>query len=412
MDGAIAARRKSWWQLLSSAPHRMMFFAGAVQSVAVMAWWLAELLARYGGLYPAPAWSVAPMFVHAYLMIYGFLPFFIFGFLMTVTPNWLSSMQVPRACFVPAALLMAAGVVLIYAGLGAGRPLLAAGVATQLAGWLWGGQGLLRLMAGNQTANTRYAAILLTLLAMGALGSAAFLVWLAGGHYWFRAFALEAGVWFFLLPTFLVVSNRMVPFFSSRILDDYEVYRPAWSVPALLAACVAHGVLELAGARAWLWLVDAPFAVVVAYLAWKWGFPRSFRVHLLAVLHISLAVLTAALLLYVVQAVSEFAGAAPPLGLAPQHLLAIGYFGAMMMGMVSRVSLGHSGRPLVADRLTWWCYLGVLLTAALRVAAELAPVGGTRSALMMAAAALWLSVFALWTWRYLPMYVTPRVDAR
>jgi uncharacterized protein involved in response to NO len=84
----------------------------------------------------------------------------------------------------------------------------------------------------------------------------------------------------------------------------------------------------------------------------------------------------------------------------------------MMMGMVSRVSLGHSGRPLVADRLTWWCYLGVLLTAALRVAAELAPVGGTRSALMMAAAALWLCAFGLWTWRYLPMYVTPRVDVR
>jgi uncharacterized protein involved in response to NO len=78
--------------------------------------------------------------------------------------------------------------------------------------------------------------------------------------------------------------------------------------------------------------------------------------------------------------------------------------------MVSRVSLGHSGRRLEADTLTWYCYLGVLAAAVLRVAAEVFPGTMAGSFFMIAAACAWLVSFGVWFARYAPMYWRPRVD--
>ncbi|MGZ8157116.1 MAG: NnrS family protein, partial [Burkholderiales bacterium] len=81
---------------------------------------------------------------------------------------------------------------------------------------------------------------------------------------------------------------------------------------------------------------------------------------------------------------------------------------SMLIAMVSRVSLGHSGRRLEADTLTWVCYFGVIAAALVRAAAEFAPAQAMGS-FMIAAAVLWLTAFGAWAWRYVPMYLAPRV---
>ena len=55
----------------------------------------------------------------------------------------------------------------------------------------------------------------------------------------------------------------MVPFFSSRVLPGYVVWRPAWVLWLVVAGAFAHGTLEIAGQWRWLWVVDAPLAGVV-----------------------------------------------------------------------------------------------------------------------------------------------------
>ena len=71
----------SVWRTFSAAPHRMMFLAGAVQGLAVIAWWLTELIGRYTSAWVPPPWAIPAIWAHGFLMIYGFFPFFIFGFL-------------------------------------------------------------------------------------------------------------------------------------------------------------------------------------------------------------------------------------------------------------------------------------------------------------------------------------------
>ena len=75
-----------------------------------------------------------------------------------------------------------------------------------------------------------------------------------------------------------------------------------------MGGVLVHGALEFAGAYTWLWIVDFPLALTVAFLARKWGLGRSGGVRLLAVLHISLAVLAAAFLLYGLQSAVLAAG--------------------------------------------------------------------------------------------------------
>ena len=70
------------WQIFTSAPHRVFFFWGGVQSLLTLTWWMADLAGRYGGFYAPISWTISPIDAHAFLMIYGFFPFFIFGFLM------------------------------------------------------------------------------------------------------------------------------------------------------------------------------------------------------------------------------------------------------------------------------------------------------------------------------------------
>lgn len=389
-----------------------MFFFGALQAFAAMAWWLLDLTARYAAWHAPYAWTVPPMWAHAWLLLYGFFPFFMFGFLMTAGPSWLGAPAPTRSAFVPAALTMAAGLVVFYAGLATARGVAAAGALLHLAGWLWGVSALMRMAARHWSAQARYALLIFGFVAIGVFGDAVFALALATGDYAYAAYALHGAVWFFLLPVFLGVTTRMVPFFSGRVLGPQVDYKPAWARPVLVAGALAHGALELGGAEHLLWLIDIPMSLAIAWLVWKWGLAKSLGVRLLAVLHLALAMLAVAFLLSGALSVAVAAGALPRIGLAPLHLLVIGYFAATVIAMVSRVSLGHSGRALEADALTWSCYLVLMLAAVLRAAAELLPGTAAGGALMLAAGFAWLAAYGIWAVRYVPMYLTPRVDAR
>jgi uncharacterized protein involved in response to NO len=398
-------------RLLANVPHRFFFLLAAVQAVAVMLWWLIDLGGRYAGLYPGVAWSVPAPWAHAFLLNFTVFPFFIFGFVMTAMPNWTGE-AMPHRAHLYAGLPMAIGVVLVYAGLASDARVVLAGVASLVLGWLIGVGMLASVVAANR-GRDRFAVGLTAILLAGALAAAAFGAWLATDAPAYATVSRHAGVWLFLVPLFLTVEHRLVPFFSSRIIEGYVVFRPQWSIPLLLAACAVHFALELAGAREWVWVADAPMAAWVATLAVKWGLKGSFRARLLVMLHLALVALAVALALYTLASLAAAAGHTGAFGLAPLHALTIGYFAATTVAMVSRVSLGHAGRALEADALTWWAFLGVLATAGVRALADLWFVPpALRLWLSLAAALLWLAVFVPWAARYVPIYLRPRADGR
>jgi uncharacterized protein involved in response to NO len=394
---------------LLDAPHRVFFFAAAVQIVIASAWWAATLLARAAGDQLALPAEVAPASAHALLMIYGFFPLFIFGFLFTASPRWLDIPAPERSVYAAPALVAAAAAWLLLPSFFLGAGAAAAVVAVMVVSWTWLLTRFVAFIVESRAQDRMHAILVAAALGVGAAGLATAGLWLAtGSHEW--AEAMEAvGLWGFLVPLFTTVSHRMIPFFTSNAVPYVTPWRPAWTLAVLLGASVAHGILAIGDAARWTWIVDLPAGALAAYLALRWGIAHSLRNRMLAMLHIAFAWMAVMWLLHGLQSLLAFAGTSA-LGFAPTHALAIGFLSSLTLAMVSRVSCGHSGRSLAADRLTWAVFLSLQAAAATRVAADLFT--AAYLPLLAAAALIWLGCFAAWTWRYLPYYWRPRADGK
>jgi uncharacterized protein involved in response to NO len=387
-----------------------MFLPGAIQLVLAMLWWALHLEGRLDGWTLLSGTALAESAAHTWLMLYGLFPFFVFGFLFTALPNWVNGGKVSRAEYVASASLMGGGSLLFYAGIYVPALALVA-VALHGLGWGIGLVALLQVLRQAPAGDKRQPWIAWVSLSAGLAGEVAFLAWLAGGGDIFLRAVAALGIWGFLVPLFLAVCHRMVPWFTSRIVANYVIVRPYGPLWAMLAAAVAHGLLEVAEQRAWTWVVDLPLAVLAFWILSRWGIARSLHERLLAMLHIAFAWAAIAFALYGLDSLALWLGLAWGMGLAPLHALGIGFFGAMLLGMDSRVSLGHSGRPLKADAATWHLFWLAQVAALVRMLPDLLP-GLMSYRLVSLSALVWLLAFGLWTWRYAPFYWRPRADGK
>jgi uncharacterized protein involved in response to NO len=317
---------------------------------------------------------------------------------------------VPASRYVAAFGFLAAGMILFYAGLFISRLVVAAALALQLVGW---GVTLHALFAVFRQAPKRgpHERLLNLALAAGMLGIACFLVGVFSDKPMAFLLARELGLWLFLVPVVFLVAHRMIPFFSQSALMNYMMVRPAWGPPVMVVCVIGHVLLELAGWSAWRFLADAPLAVAALHLSWVWQFRRSFHARLLAMLHIAFLWLGIGMTLYSAQSLALLVTGVDHFGRAPLHALGIGFFTGMVVAMASRVTLGHSGRALEANDLTWRVLFGVNVAAIMRTMAEFMP-GTAGGILNVLAAATWLVSFLLWAWLYAPMYLRPRLDGK
>jgi len=394
-------------RLLAAAPHRMMFFAGASAVIISMLWWACVLSNSYLGWSHLPAPPVPAGWAHAVLTQYGMLPMFMFGFLLTVFPRWMAQPALGRRHYVPVFSGLFGGYLLSHAGLVAGSlAVLLAGLLMMLAGWcigLWALGGVLL----RNAARDRHALSCFTALLFGACGLSAFIAFAWRAPWQFALIAIKFGTFGLLLPVYFTVCHRMIPFFSAAVVPGYRPVKPNWSLPLLWPLLCGHLFLELSHRHQWLWLVDAPLTLFFAWhwLAWQpW---KAMRPGLLAALHLAAAWLPLAFMLYAAQSLVLFLDGKYILGRAPVHVLTIGFFGSMLVAMVTRVTQGHSGRPLEMGKIPWLCFGLLQIVVALRVHAEMS----AHAALwLLLAAAGWLLAFLPWVVRSIWIYLTPRID--
>jgi len=385
-----------------------MFLSGVVQALAVMAFWSVEVGGRYAGLWPVPVWPLLTLVpasaLHALLIGYGVFPFFIFGFIFTAGPRWQGAGELPQRDYLRAFALLASGWLLVWAAMLVPQ-LLVAGVALALGGWIAVALTLTRL-ARHRATEREHIVCVASAAWIGAAGLGAFVVFAAGGGMPWVRLGIALAVWGFLLPVFLTVTHRMLPFFTSSAVRGYVVHRPAWALRVLLAASLAHAALMVLEQPTWI--ADLPAMCVAGRLTWLWWSRAAMANRMLSVLHVAFAWLGPAFGLSALQ--SLLRDVMPGfLGQAPLHALTLGFFASMLLGMVSRVTLGHSGRPVAADGVMWRAFLMMQAAALLRVVSELPAIPG-RYPLMWLSSMMWLGAFALWAWRYAPALWRPRED--
>jgi uncharacterized protein involved in response to NO len=399
----IATEPLGAWRRLGTIPHRLFFLAGMIQLALASLWWLAVQLARAFPGWPAPPGSVPQTAVHALLMIDGFAPLFMFGFLFTAGPRWLE-VGPPRASSwrSPALLAIAGALALVPAQLGDPSLMRAAAGVYGLA-WLWLCALFLELVLASRARDKVHAIVVLAALATGASTVLAFTFLGSGAHPWIR----DIGLWCFLVPVFSTVCHRMIPFFTADALATRPLFQPRWMLAVMTGAPVVHGLLQAAGFSAATWLVDLPAAGLMGLLLVRWRHAQALGPRMLSMLYAGFCWYAIALSLFAAQSLLAALGHSA-LGLAPLHALAIGFCGSLLMAMVTRVVLGRSGRTVAGDTWTARLFLLLQLATLARVAAEIVP---GRFA-MLAAIVLWCASLVPWCARYAPVCWRPRSDRR
>ena len=397
-------------KLLAAAPHRPLFLAGSIAVLLSMTWWTLELASMRFGWTTWPQPTIPAAWGHAMGIQYGMFPLFMFGFLMTTFPRWMNGPLVPPWRYVAVAGSVLGGYVLLHVGL-LGLPwLLRLGLLLMLAGYLLGVSTLAGVLRAA-TKRNQHGWSCLAAFTSGTLGLIAFLAWLLldASSDW-AVLAIKLGTFGFLLPMFFTVCHRMLPFFSNNVVGaGYNMRRPRWSLPLVWALLIAHLLLDWRGQLRWLWLPDIPLALVFAWHALAWQPWKCTHPGILAVLHLAFAWLPVAFVLFSIQDLVYVLDGRLILGRAPLHALAIGFFGSMLVAMVTRVTMGHSGRPLQMGKVAWLCFVLLQCVVLLRIRAEL---GGDMYLWLVIAGAGWLLAFAPWVARSAWLYLTPRADGR
>lgn len=422
------------WQArrLLGAPHRLAFFAAALLMGSSALWWALALVARAAGL--VLPWAVPPPLAHGLAFSLGFMPLFIVGFLFTAGPRWLRLPAVPARSLLGPVLALAGGWLLALAGFHLAAPLAGLGIACAALGWTAAMLRLGRMLRTSSVPDRRHlrgvaasagvAALALATAAASLAFADAFAD--AGRAQALSAAAVQAALWGFLAPTFVIVSHRMLPFFSADAAFSAEAAqgphaeRPQRLLPAVLLALYAGGATAVAQALWWplpapahalAALLEAPAAVGLAWRALGWLRARRPSNRLLWLLHGGFAWLGAALLLDALShARVALWGESASLGLAPLHALSMGYLGATLIAMSARVVAGHSGRTVAADDRLLWLYGALQAAVLLRVAAALAP--ALQQPLTLLAAAAWAAACIGWALRYGGWLGRARADGR
>lgn len=376
---------------------RPFFLLGAAWAIAALAIVLAALAF---GVWPADAPQLDRW--HGHEMLFGFVAAAVAGFLLTAVPTWTSTPPVRGAPLAALAALWLAGraVMLPWLGLHGAWALVDAAFFPAVA--LAVGVPLVRT---RNYRNLQFIAMLLVLALADLLFVADLTGWLDAPP--FDPLRLVVNLVVLMIA---VVGGRIVPLFTRNALLMRGIKRPFAPIPWLDRAAIAAVVAVLLGdlvvpngaAAGWL---AAIAAVLHAVRLGRWHGHATLSMPIVWVLHLGYAWLPIAFALKAVWLLG-----AAPWTVNWLHAFTAGAFGTMVLGVMTRVALGHTGRPLVVAKPIAVAYGLVTVGAALRILAPIA-LPAFYVELMTAALAAWAGAFAIFLAVYVPILVAPRADA-
>jgi len=408
MDTARASARTPLSpRLLAQAPHRLLFFIGASNVLLAMLWWAAWLVSARWPLFAMHQPHPYAGWLHAFVMQYQMLASFIFGFLLTVFPRWMGLREFERWRYAPVGLGLFGGQLMTLLGALGWSAGIVVGLLMTLGGWIAALTTLAPLL-WREPGTTWHARSCFAALVLGLLGLLAWAAYVLGAAPTWAFVSIKLGSFGLLLPIYITVAHRMFPFFAGNAVPGYVPWRPLWLLGVFWMLALVHLTLELVHTYAWLWLADVPLFLLTATLCIRW-WPNGPKPGLLTVLFIGLGWLPIAFALYSAQSIGYLLTGLYGLGRAPAHALFVGFFGSVLVAMVTRVTQGHSGRALVMPRVAWFAFVAIQLVALLRIGAEF-----TRDTMQWQAIAAvgWLVALLPWVARLGRIYLSPRKDGK
>ena len=376
---------------------RPFFFGGAAWGVISLTLWLMSL----AGVISLPS-AFEPLAWHRHEMLFGFVGAVVSGFLLTAIPNWTG--RLPIAGFPLAALfglwIAARFAVLFSAPLGLTvASLLDVGFYIVLAA-----------LAGREVlaAKSRNLPIVSLVLLLGLANCLDYLA--ASGVLGDRGLGSRAGIALMVVMISLI-GGRIVPSFTRNWLVKQSVKDRLPGQPNRFDLVV----IAITAAAMIVWTMS-PFwnfgggmlivaAILQAVRLGRWQGHRTYPDPLVLILHVGYAWVPIGLALLG----ASIVGTAVPTS-AAIHALTAGAMATMILAVMTRASLGHTGRELQASAATTLLYLLITLGALLRVTAPLGIVNYILAIQLSAVA--WAGAFLIFLLAYGPILFAPRIGDR
>jgi uncharacterized protein involved in response to NO len=379
---------------LFSYGFRPFFLLGSIWAgLEVLAW----LPAFYGELSLTTAFS--PRDWHVHEMLFGYVPAIVAGFLLTAIPNWTGRLPLQGRPLLGLVLTWLAGRIAILLSGEIGW--IAAAVIDVAFLALMAGAVAREIVAGKNWRNLKIVALL------GLLAAANLAFHIEAHLEGIALFATRAGIAVVIMMISLV-GGRIIPSFTRNWL----LRQPPGRLPAPFGRfdefCMVLSAFGLV-----LWVV-APgdmatglallsAAVFNALRLARWAGERTAADRLVLVLHVGFAFVPLGFLL---GALAAFGVVPPSAGI---HAWTVGAVGLMTLAVMSRASLGHSGRALSASPALQAIYAVAAIAALARICATVEPQWSIT--LLHVAAFSWALAFLGFAALYAPMLCLPKRPA-
>ena len=375
----------------SSQPHQPFFLLAFISAIVTMLMFMLS----YKGIIVL---DINPLHFHAYGLTYLlFTPAF-FGFLFTTFPRFSSTPTIEKNIYMRIFYLYAIGSILFILGSITTYFLSIIGMIilfiAHALGYL-----ILRNIYVTTTMEDKHDLFWIQ-LAM-AFGLGANLIFIVGELLMpsLVAFSIEISTYLYLFFVAFGVAQRMVPFFSHCMVEKNTVL-----LRQLLILLVLHIVLETLKTNA-SFVIDLLITYITGkeLLRWKLPFPNPNP--LITILHVALFWVPVA---FVISGITNFISLISDVSFLALdiHTILLGFVFTILIGFGTRVTLGHSGNPMFADKYTNFLFIWTQVVIALRILTSLvASFGWNFMILFDITATAWLVMFFAWAWRFFAVLI-------
>ncbi|MCH8537318.1 MAG: NnrS family protein [Alkalimonas sp.] len=377
---------------------RPLFLCGALFSLLAMLLW---------GLVLAGMIQLRPyadvLFWHQHEMLFGFVAAIIVGFLLTAVQNWTGLRATHGSPLLILMLLWLTGRVLMLFGgllpwwLVAGADVLFLPVAAILFGRL--------VIKAGQQRNLFFVPLLLLLAVCNILMHAG--VQLQQPLY--SQHGMQSSIWLITL-VMAIVSGRVLPMFTANGTQTPRMVALPWLDNLALGSLWLIFMLHFLLLASWLPSELMALLYASSALLFTWRLLRikiwlTFQVPLLWSLHIACYFIPLGLAMFAAKAAGLDVSQSTAI-----HALTAGAMGVMIISMMARVSLGHTGRILQPKPVMAMAFVLIIASSLLRVFSQWLP--GSPWFWYQLAIAGWVLAFLCYVVVYWPVLTTPRTDGR
>jgi uncharacterized protein involved in response to NO len=340
-----------------------------------------------------------PNYWHAHEMLLGYTVAVIAGFLLTAVKNWTGKPTLTGDKLAGIALLWLYGRILPFYSELLPDPLIAAIDFSFLPVLAY--QISKPIIQSRQFKSLIFVGLLL-LLTIGNGLMHAEILGLCQNTAWKGIQLLVATI----IILILIIAGRVLPFFIERGLSGTLILRnPSLDIWSITSATIVFA-LQLGSISGTLLALTALLAAAINGLRLKaWYVPRIWYVPLLWILYLGYGWIIVG---FILTALSAYGWLSASL---PLHAFTLGGIGVLTLGMMARVSLGHTGRALKASNAIAIAFILINITALLRVLLPLT-LPNSYNLLIYLSILCWLTAFSLFMFVYAPILTTTRIDGQ